>query len=81
MNALNVAKKNAENNKIESWRVKWIESDWLSQVPEETFDLIVSNPPYVSRSEFQSLNSTITKYLICLQFAIDNSILVDGNPN
>ncbi|MTI15535.1 peptide chain release factor N(5)-glutamine methyltransferase [Sansalvadorimonas verongulae] len=43
--AVELAKKNAAHNNLE--RVQFIESSWFQQLPEQSFDLIVSNPPYI----------------------------------
>jgi len=51
MGALSVAGVNSTNNKLE---VNWGKMDLLNQLPEthwSTFDLVVSNPPYVMNSE------------------------------
>ena len=48
--ALAVAAKNAVNNHINN--VSFFHSDWFSAVPtDKTFDLIVSNPPYVDPND------------------------------
>ena len=44
--ALQVARGNAELNGV-AQRIRFVESDLLSAVCDERFDLIVSNPPYV----------------------------------
>ena len=45
--ALNVAKSNAENYQLDN--LKMILSDWFSNInPQHSFDLIISNPPYVA---------------------------------
>lgn len=52
-NALAVAKQNVERHKA-SERVKLLESDLLSAIPaDERFDVIVSNPPYLSDAELK----------------------------
>jgi release factor glutamine methyltransferase len=43
--ALRCARKNAESLEAD---VRWIESDWYRALGVESFDLIVSNPPYVA---------------------------------
>jgi release factor glutamine methyltransferase len=48
--ALAVARDNAERNNVAD-RVRFVESDLLAAVSGETFDAIVSNPPYVAASE------------------------------
>ncbi len=47
--ALNIAKKNAALNHTP--QVTFLHSDWLQQVPQDNFDFIVSNPPYISPSD------------------------------
>ena len=47
--ALKVAKLNAKNNKL-SEQVTLIESNWFSNI-EGTFDVIVSNPPYIAEND------------------------------
>jgi ribosomal protein L3 glutamine methyltransferase len=47
--ALNVAKHGLEG------RVRPIQSDLYAQIPDRNYDLIVSNPPYVCRSEWEGL--------------------------
>ena len=46
--ALEVAKLNANNLNID---VTFIESDWLSNIKLEKYDIIVSNPPYIRTDE------------------------------
>lgn len=46
--ALKVAKKNIELNKVE---VKLIKSDLFTKIKDIKFDVIISNPPYVSKDE------------------------------
>ncbi|HYD83918.1 MAG TPA: peptide chain release factor N(5)-glutamine methyltransferase, partial [Opitutus sp.] len=49
--ALSLARENSAKTALEG-RVTWMKSDWFSDVPAtERFDLIVSNPPYLSAAE------------------------------
>ena len=50
--ALRVAKGNAEANGAQ---VRFVKSDCFSALAGETFDVIVSNPPYISREEMETL--------------------------
>lgn len=60
--ALKMASKNAVEHDV-SDRVEFVESDLLSALlPERTFDLIVSNPPYVGRKEVGTLEENVLKY-------------------
>lgn len=48
--ALNLARENATGVGLAE-RVTFLCSDWFTQVPPDPFDLIVSNPPYLSADE------------------------------
>lgn len=52
--ALEVAKFNVEKYQLQD-RVKLIESDLFNQIPDKKYDVIISNPPYVSEEEMQEL--------------------------
>jgi ribosomal protein L3 glutamine methyltransferase len=52
--ALNVARRNLEAYRL-AQRVKLIRADLFSGIPEEQFDLIVANPPYVDATAMRSL--------------------------
>lgn len=52
--ALAVAKKNIQRHGV-AQRVKTIASDLFQALADETYDLIVSNPPYVGHEELSSL--------------------------
>lgn len=66
--ALDLAQKNAEHNKIKN--IKFIKSDLFSNLQNLSFDLIVSNPPYIDEKLFNSLDASVknwedSKALIC----------------
>ncbi len=46
--ALDVARANAQHNGAQ---VRFLHSDWFAAVAGETFDLIVSNPPYIASGD------------------------------
>ncbi|MGQ0441906.1 MAG: peptide chain release factor N(5)-glutamine methyltransferase [Methylophilaceae bacterium] len=48
-NALKVAIENAQN--LEIANVKFVLSDWFSALQNQSFDVIVSNPPYIETSD------------------------------
>jgi len=52
--ALQIAAKNVERHEVGA-RVNLIQSDLYSAVAEASYDLIVCNPPYVSREVFENL--------------------------
>jgi release factor glutamine methyltransferase len=58
--ALEMAKSNAEALGISS-RVEWVQSDWLANV-HETFDIIISNPPYIPSVDIESLSTEVQTY-------------------
>ncbi len=49
MAALNIAKLNA--NKHHTDNIQFYQSDWFANVPNDKFNLIVSNPPYVAEND------------------------------
>ena len=60
--ALDVARANAEAHGVAA-RIDFACGDLLTELPPATaFDFILSNPPYVSESEFQSLAPTVRDY-------------------
>ena len=50
-NALKIAQKNANNNKV---KINFIESNMFENI-SETFDVITSNPPYIKTEEIRKL--------------------------
>lgn len=52
--ALDVARRNVARHHVED-RVRVFASDLFDSIPNDRYDVIVSNPPYVSRSELDSL--------------------------
>lgn len=52
-----VARKNAANLQINN--VSFIESDWFTKVAKKEFDLIVSNPPYLTEEEWPHYQSQL----------------------
>ncbi|KAF0151307.1 MAG: methyltransferase [Ignavibacteria bacterium] len=60
--AIVVAKQNAALHKVDS-RIDFVTSDIFStDFDNDCFDLIVSNPPYVSSGEYKTLQKEITEY-------------------
>ena len=65
IDALEIAKLNANNLGL-SGRAEFINADWNS--PQfiknigEKFDLVISNPPYISNSELQQLDITVSAH-------------------
>lgn len=48
--ALSIAQKNATRHLAPN-TINFIQSDWYTQIPHKTFDLIVSNPPYIVKGD------------------------------
>lgn len=60
--AIETARRNAAMNGV---RIRFIEDDALNGMPSlagETFDIIVSNPPYIPHSEIESMHVNVTRY-------------------
>ncbi len=57
--ALEVALQNAQENNV---HVDFRELDILSDIPDRSFDLVISNPPYVGREEAGYLSANIMLY-------------------
>ena len=55
--ALNVAKINAHKHNV-SKQMKFIQSDWFSNIPACRYDYIVSNPPYIAYHEKSCVSSS-----------------------
>lgn len=70
--ALKITKLNAEENSV-SERLNLIKSDVYENIEDEKFDLIVSNPPYISIEDFQSLQSEVKN------FEPKNALTDEGN--
>ena len=49
LNAINIAKKNILRHKLKNISV--IQSDWFTNIPKKKFEVIVSNPPYIDKSD------------------------------
>ena len=58
LNALNVAKKNAEINNVD---IIFLNSNLFENIKEYNFDIIVSNPPYISKKEMAELELQVKK--------------------
>ena len=56
--ALEIAQKNA--NRLEA-NVKFIESNLFDKVKKEKFDIIVSNPPYIKKTDINYLSQEVQK--------------------
>ena len=59
--ALKIAKLNAEKNDV-AGRLNLINSDVFENFEDEKFDLIVSNPPYISLRDFENLQKEVKDF-------------------
>lgn len=59
--ALNIAGKNADICKV---KVHFLKSDVLKplNLPEKSYDIIVSNPPYIAHSEMSVMDANVLDY-------------------
>lgn len=57
--ALDVAKENASKYQVD---IRFLAGDLFAPVPQEKFDLIISNPPYVSEHETSIMDNSVIKY-------------------
>ena len=58
--ALNTARTNSKTHGVES-RLKLLYSNWFDKI-SGSFDMIVSNPPYISSKEYAQLSVEVVKY-------------------
>ena len=59
--ALALSQKNAQHNHVKN--IQFIQSETFASFPKKhQFDLIVSNPPYISQQEWKSLDPSVTEW-------------------
>jgi len=59
--ALSLAQKNAKHNGVNN--ITFIKSDVYDQLDENIkFDMIISNPPYIAKDEWHTLDESVTKW-------------------
>ena len=59
-NILDIAKANAIKNNCQNISFKKI--DIINEIPDKKFNIVISNPPYISKEELKSLDSEILNY-------------------
>jgi len=59
--ALTVARANATANGLAD-RIEWVAGDGLAPVAGRTFDLLVSNPPYIASAEIETLEPEVRNH-------------------
>ncbi|MDR3259564.1 MAG: peptide chain release factor N(5)-glutamine methyltransferase [Fusobacteriaceae bacterium] len=58
--AIEVSKHNKNLNKVDN--VEFLQSDLFSNVKDKKFNIIISNPPYISKDEYSKLMPEVQKY-------------------
>ena len=58
--ALTKAIYNAKLNNVNS--ITFSKTDFLNEFPKEQFDLIISNPPYISKNEMETIMTDVKKF-------------------
>ena len=76
--ALMVARANSERHKVAK-RISLICADFLSCFNENSFDIILSNPPYIPEGEFYSLESNVRDFEPKISLIGGGSILRQGS--
>ena len=69
MEALTVAKRNAVQNEAD---VHFAKCDILREMPEGTYDIVVSNPPYVCEEERANMQQNVLDYEPSLALFVPN---------
>ncbi len=60
--ALETARENSVQNGV-SERLRLLQGDWFKPLgPEDRFDIIVSNPPYISESDYKNLDKNVMDF-------------------
>lgn len=59
--ALKLAERNAQKHQLAE-HITFIKSNLLADCPDSQFDMILSNPPYVSESEYELLPNSVKQY-------------------
>ena len=59
--ALDVALENAKHNAVAD-RIRFLQGDLLAPIASETFDLVVSNPPYVPAADRETLAIEVREF-------------------
>lgn len=70
--ALAVARENAANLDLNN-RVALLRGDWTAGLGDETFDLVVSNPPYIATEEIETLDPEVKDH--------EPRLALDGGPD
>jgi len=58
--ALELAEINAKSNNCKN--INFFEMDFLSEIPDDKFDILISNPPYISQKEIKNIMPEVKNY-------------------
>lgn len=70
--ALAVARENAANLGLDG-RIALLRGDWTSGLADESFDVVVANPPYIRSAEIETLEPEVKDY--------EPRLALDGGPD
>lgn len=59
-NALELAEINAKSNNCKN--INFLEMDFLNEIPDGRFDILISNPPYISQKEIKNIMPEVKNY-------------------
>ena len=59
-NALELAEINAKSNNCKN--INFLEMDFLSEIPDDKFDILISNPPYIPQKEIENIMPEVKNY-------------------
>ena len=59
-NALELAEINAKSNNCKN--INFLEMDFLSEIPDGRFDILISNPPYIPQKEIENIMPEVKNY-------------------
>ena len=72
--ALAQAKENIQRSGVKGLELRWCQSDiWSAISAQEIFDLVVSNPPYVTSMDWRTLDPKVRDY--------EPRLAIDGGPD
>ncbi len=75
--AIDLAKENALHCGLQN-RVEFVQSDWFEKLGEaDSFDLIVANPPYLTKEELSDAESEVKDFEPVIALVADNAGLED----
>lgn len=57
--ALQIARKNANFHKVE---ISFVRENYLEMLCTDSFDVIISNPPYIGKDEFSEIENSVKNY-------------------